>query len=152
MQVKEEEQLLLFALKHAENLEPLGRWIKLQLETNPALASVSEVAAEHCMPLAPLHAPLMPAIPLPVKSPNLLIPQSQASEGDVCVLLLTGRTSAQAADPRRKANKLSQAGRWKEAVAMADRDSGASDALLTEVVDGVALQLMQVGCPLTLML
>ncbi|EIE22672.1 hypothetical protein COCSUDRAFT_42321 [Coccomyxa subellipsoidea C-169] len=99
--VKEEEQLLLFALKHAENLEPLGRWIKLQLETNPALASVSEVAAEHC------------------------------------------RTSAKAADPRRKANKLSQAGRWKEAVAMADRDGGASDALLTGVVDGVALQLMQ---------
>ena len=64
MQVKEEEQLLLFALKHAENLEPLGRWIKLQLDTNPALASVSEVAAEHCMPLAPLHAPLTPANPL----------------------------------------------------------------------------------------
>ena len=68
------------------------------------------------------------------------------------MLLLTGRTSANTADPRRKANKLSQAGRWKEAVAMADRDGGASDALLTEVVDGVALQLMQVGFPLTLML
>jgi len=47
MQVREDEQLLLFALKHAEQFEPLGRWIELQLETNPALASLKEVAAEY---------------------------------------------------------------------------------------------------------
>ena len=49
LQVKEEEQLLLFALKHAENFEPLGRWIELQLESNPALAAVRDIAAERCM-------------------------------------------------------------------------------------------------------
>lgn len=47
MQVREDEQLLLFALKHAEQFEPLGRWVELQLETNPALASLKEVAAEY---------------------------------------------------------------------------------------------------------
>lgn len=55
-----------------------------------------------------------------------------------------GRTVSKPADPRRKAHKLSQAGRWKEAVAHADRDGGASEALLSEAVDGVAHQLMQV--------
>lgn len=48
LQVKEEEQLLLFALKRAENFEPLGRWIELQLESNPALAAVRDIAAERC--------------------------------------------------------------------------------------------------------
>lgn len=47
LQVKEEEQLLLFALEHAEQFEPLRRWIELQLDTNPALAGVTEIIPEH---------------------------------------------------------------------------------------------------------
>lgn len=47
LQVKEEEQLLLFALEHAEQFEPLSRWIELQLDTNPALAGVIEIVPEH---------------------------------------------------------------------------------------------------------
>lgn len=59
-------------------------------------------------------------------------------------VVLTGRTSSKPADPRRNVNKLSQAGRWKEAVALADRGGGASEALLSEAVHGVAHRLMQV--------
>ncbi len=45
--MKEEEQLLLFALERAEQFEPLRRWIELQLDTNPALAGVTEIIPEH---------------------------------------------------------------------------------------------------------
>lgn len=64
--------------------------------------------------------------------------------GVVC--FATGRTPAKPVDPRRKIPKLAQAGRWKEAVALADRNAGASDALLKDAVDGIACQLLQVWC------
>ncbi len=41
-------------------------------------------------------------------------------------------------------HKLSQAGRWKEAIALADTEDGPPEALLIEAVDGVAHKLMQV--------
>lgn len=41
-------------------------------------------------------------------------------------------------------HKLSQAGRWKEAIALADSEDGPPEELLIEAVDGVAHRLTQV--------
>lgn len=51
---------------------------------------------------------------------------------------------SKAVNPRRKVHKLSQAGRWKEAIALADSEDSPSEGLLKEAVDGVAHRLMQV--------
>ena len=60
------------------------------------------------------------------------------------MLVPSGRTLSKSVNPRRKVHKLSQAGRWKEAIALADTEDGPPEALLIEAVDGVAHKLMQV--------
>lgn len=141
--------------------------MEIQIETNPALASLQPAVEDQG---ALFHLLLITAFlaafglylqevlctwlsdcPISVRIATFAccLPDISTESPLECGALLgfvmqAGRISGLPADPRRKVPKLAAAGRWRGAVRLADETGGADDSLLTAAVEAIAAQLRQV--------